>query len=62
MNGKLLNGIKNIYVDSLAYVRIKKDESDHVLLFFQCIYRHNDERIENGYREDGSEISRGEGV
>ena len=50
VGGKLLGGIKSMYVDSLAYIRVKGGESEwfridsgvrrlhHVPVAFQCIY------------------------
>ena len=55
VGGKLLNGIKSMYVNSLACVRVKGGESEcfrinsdmrgvyHVLLALQCIYGLSDE-------------------
>ena len=42
VGGKLLNGIKSMYVKSLTCVTVKEGESncfriDHVLLAFKCI-------------------------
>ena len=59
MGGKLLNGIKSMYVNSLSCVRVKGVESEcfridsgvetgvyHVPLAFQCMYGCIDERGE----------------
>ena len=68
MGGKLLNGIKSMYINSLACVRVKGGESEcfrinsgvrwvyHVLMALQCIYGLS----ENGDEEEGCETS-GEG-
>ena len=59
MGGKLLNGIKSMYVNSLACVRVKGGEREcfrinsgetgvyHIPLALQCIYGHSDEGGEN---------------
>ena len=65
--GKLLSGIKSMYADGLACIRVKGGESEtgvyHVPLAFQCIYGCSDEGGEDLDREEGSEISgRGESV
>ena len=64
MVGKLLNGIKSIYVNSLVCVRVKGGWSEcfridsgvkrvlHVLLAFQCIYGCSDEGRERGVSGD----------
>ena len=60
MDVKLLNGIKSIYVNSLACVRVKGCESESFRVDSGvrqvCI---SDERGENGDGEEGSEVSRG---
>ena len=55
MGGKLFNGIKSMYVNSLASVRVKGGESEYfrikssvrrvynVPIAFQCIYGYSDE-------------------
>ena len=60
MGGKLLNGIKSIYVNSLACVRVERGESEcfrinsgvrrvyHVPLALQCLFECSDEGSENG--------------
>ena len=61
VDSKLLNGIRSMYVNSLACFRVKGSESecfriisgvglyhDHVPLVFQCIYGCRDEGGENG--------------
>ena len=72
VDGKLLNGIKSRYVDSVACVRVKGHEREcfrtesgerrlnYVPLALQCAYRYSDERSENEDREVGSEVSGGE--
>ena len=71
MGGKLLNGIKSIYVKTLACVRVKGGESEcfriksgvrrmyHVPLALQCIYRCSDKGSENGDGEEMSDIPGG---
>ena len=66
VGGKLLNGIKSMYVNSLARVRVRGGESEcfridsgvrrmyHVPLGLQCIYGHSDEGDENWYGAEGS--------
>ena len=71
VEGKLFNGTKSIYVNSLACVRVKGGEVEcfkihsdvrqrvyHVPLALQCIYGRSDEG-ENGDGMEGSEISGG---
>ena len=65
LSGKLLNGIKSMYVDNLACVRVKGCESKcfridngvrrvyHVPMDLQCIYERSDEGGENGDNEEG---------
>ena len=72
VGGKLLNGIKSIYVNSLACVRVKGGETECfridsrmrqrcITLAFQYIYIYiygcSDERGGNGDGKKGSEIS-----
>ena len=64
VGSKLLNGIKSMYVNSLAWVRVKGGKSEcfrinsglrwvyHVPWALHCIYGHSDEGDENG---DGEE-------
>ena len=68
VGGKLLNGIKSMYINSLAYVRVKGGESEcsrinsdvtrvyHVPLGLQCTYGRSDE---GGKNWEGSEIRGG---
>ena len=68
VGGKLLNGIKSVYVDSLICVRIKGGESNwfrmdsmvrlvyHVPLVLQCVYERSDEGLGNWDGKEGSEI------
>ena len=59
VDGKLLNGIKRMYVNSLACVRAKGGENEylvyHVPLTLQCIYGHRNVGGENGDGEEGKE-------
>ena len=64
VGGKLLNGIKSMYVNSLACVRVKGGESEHfrinsgvrqgfiMSLWFFNVYMDTDERGENGVGEE----------
>ena len=66
VGGKLVNGIKSMFVNSIACVKLKEGESEcfkideceakmhHVPLAFQCVYGGSDER-----GEDGDEINGG---
>ena len=66
-----MSGIKCMYVDSLACVRIKgtrvsdlgkivgEAELTHVSLAIQCIYRCRDEGSEAGDGKEGSELPGG---
>ena len=69
VGGKLLNGVKSIYTNSLACFRVKWDESECFRIDrsviqgcimshydLQCIYGRSDEGGGNG--EEGREISR----
>ena len=40
VDSKLLNGIKNIYIDSLACVRMKRDEKECFRIESSCIMSH----------------------
>ena len=55
--GKLLNGIKSMYINSLACIRLTGCETRlcHVPLTLQCVYGCSDERNENGDEEEGRE-------
>ena len=57
MGGKLLNGIKSMYVNSLACVRVIGDDILCSLGSLIYIWTH-DELGKNGDGEEGSEISR----
>ena len=71
VGSKQLSGIKSIYVDSLACVRVNGGENEQfkidsevrrvyrVPLVFQCIYGCSDELIEDGDGKEGSEIPGG---
>ena len=70
ISGKLLNGIKSMYVNSLACLRVKGVEIFqnlkycearlcHAPLALYCVYGCSDERSENGAGENGSEVSGG---
>ena len=57
--GKLLNGIKNMYVNSLVCVRVKWGESkgfrigsgvrQRCIMAIQCVYECSDERLKMGW-------------
>ena len=71
VEGKLLSGIKSMYVDSSASVRVKGGESEqfkidsrvrrvyHVSLPVQCIYGWSDKGGEDRDGKDGSELPGG---
>ena len=69
---KLLNGIKSMYVDSSACVKVKGGESErfrvdkwgetrmyHILLAFKYIYGSSDEESEDGDGKEGDEVPGG---
>ena len=60
VDGILLSGIKSMYVDSLAGLRVKGNENEtglyHVHLAFQFINECSDYRGENWYGEEEREL------
>ena len=51
ISDNLLNGIKSLYINSLACVRVNGGDN-----YFQCVYGLVNERSEYGDKENGSEI------
>ena len=68
VGGKLLSGIKSVYVDSLTCIKVKGGDIEqfriysgvrkgvyHIPLAFQCIHGYSDEGSEDGDGKDGRE-------